>query len=137
VILLDTNVVSEAQRPGGAPRVREALARHRRETCLSVIVLAELLFGVERLSDGARKTAILGNYARMRRALGHRIYPVSEEVGATWARLRARRQAAGRPLAMADGLIAATALVHDLTLWTRNTRDFEGTGVRLFDPWED
>jgi hypothetical protein len=51
--------------------------------------------------------------------------------------IRARRQAAGRPLAMSDGLIAATALVHDLTLWTRNTHDFTGTGVRLFDPWED
>ncbi len=137
MILLDTNVVSEAQRPGGAPRVREALALHRRETCLSVIVLAELLFGVEQMSDGARKTAILANYARMRRTLGHRIYPVTEEVAATWAQLRARRQSAGRPLAMADGLIAATALVHDLTLWTRNTRDFDGTGVRLFNPWED
>ena len=43
----------------------------------------------------------------------------------------------GRTLALADGLIAATALVHDLTLWTRNTMDFEGTGVRLFNPWED
>jgi predicted nucleic acid-binding protein len=43
----------------------------------------------------------------------------------------------GRPLAATDGLIAATAVVHDLTLWTRNTRDFDGTGVRLFNPWED
>ena len=51
--------------------------------------------------------------------------------------LRAGHWQAGRVLPLADGLIAATALVHDLTLWTRNTRDFEGTGVRLFDPWED
>ena len=47
------------------------------------------------------------------------------------------RDGAGRILHMADGLIAATALVNDLTLWTRNTRDFDGTGVRLFNPWED
>ena len=137
MILLDTNVVSEVQRAHGSPRVREALRQHRRQSCLSVIVLGELLFGAARLEDGPRKTAILDNYDRMRRTLGHRIYPVSEEVGQAWASIRARRQAAGRPLAMADGLIAATALVHDLTLWTRNTRDFDGTGVRLFDPWED
>lgn len=136
MILLDTNVVSAVQRTNGEPSVRAALREHRRETCLSVIVLAELLFGVSRLQDGPRKAAILDNYDRMRRTLGHRIYPVSEEVGKVWAAIRARRQAAGRPLAMADGLIAATALVHDLTLWTRNTRDFDGTGVRLFDPWE-
>ena len=49
---------------------------------------------------------------------------------------RARR--IGRPpIDVADGLIAATALVHDLTLWTRNTQDFDGLGVRLFNPWED
>jgi toxin FitB len=41
-----------------------------------------------------------------------------------------------RRIDVADGLIAATALVHDLTLWTRNSRDFDGTGVRLFNPWE-
>ena len=136
MILLDTNVVSEAQRANGSPRVREALRQHRRETCLSVIVLGELLFGVARLEAGPRRTAILDNYDRMRRTLGHRIYPVSEEVGGAWAGIRASRQAAGRPLGMADGLIAATALVHDLTLWTRNTRDFADTGVRLFNPWE-
>jgi toxin FitB len=137
MILLDTNVVSEVQRAHGSSRVREVLRQHRRQSCLSVIVLGELLFGAARLADGPRKRAILDNYDRMRRTLGHRIYPVSEEVGQAWANIRARRQAAGRPLGMADGLIAATALVHDLTLWTRNTKDFDGTGVRLFNPWED
>ena len=59
-------------------------------------------------------------------------------IAETWAEL-ARRCAAerARSLDAPDGLIAATALVHDLTLWTRNTRDFDGTGVRLFNPWED
>ena len=66
-----------------------------------------------------------------------RVLPVTTPVSETWARLRARYWRARRVLPMADGLIAATALVHDLTLWTRNIRDFDGTGARLFDPWED
>ena len=51
--------------------------------------------------------------------------------------MAASAQRFGPLIDASDGLIAATALVHDLTLWTRNTRDFEGTGVRLFNPWED
>ena len=64
------------------------------------------------------------------------ILPVSLEVAEAWGDLSARMQTAGRRIGAQDGLIAATALVHDLTLWTRNTRDFADTGVRLFDPWE-
>lgn len=137
MILLDTNVVSEAQRASGSPRVRDALARHRRDAHLSVVVLGELLFGLARLADSARKRAIIDNYDRMRRTVAHRILPVTEHVCARWADIRALRESTGRPLPMADGLIAATALVHGLTLWTRNTGDFDGTGVRLFNPWED
>jgi predicted nucleic acid-binding protein len=51
--------------------------------------------------------------------------------------MRAAHKRAGKALAPTDGLIAATAYVHNLTLWTRNTKDFERTGVRLFNPWED
>ena len=53
------------------------------------------------------------------------------------ATIAAAARLRGRVLPPADGLIAATALHHDLTLWTRNTRDFADTGVRLFNPWED
>ena len=67
-------------------------------------------------------------YAGLRRVFGDRILPIETPVAEAWGRLRAGHWQTGRILPLADGLIAATALVHDLTLWTRNTRDFEGTG---------
>ena len=69
--------------------------------------------------------------------LGDRVLAVTAEVAETWAKLAAAAAPHAADPRRRDGLIAATALVHDLTLWTRNTRDFDGTGVRLFNPWED
>jgi predicted nucleic acid-binding protein len=63
--------------------------------------------------------------------------PATIEVAERWGDLSARLQNEGRRIEAQDGLIAATALTHDLTLWTRNASDFAGTGVRLFNPWED
>ena len=76
-------------------------------------------------------------YTGLARAFGDRILPVAAPIAECWADLRAVQRSMGRMLPQADGLIAATALVHDLTLWTLNTRDFDGIGVRLFNPWED
>lgn len=59
-----------------------------------------------------------------------RVLSVTGDIAETWGRL-----AAGRPLPVVEGLLAATALVHRLTFVTRNVRDFEGVGVRLLDPW--
>ena len=64
-----------------------------------------------------------------------RILPVDEAVAARWAEIAARAERSGKPKPLADGLIAATALQHDLTLTTRNVDDFEPFGVELFNPW--
>ena len=66
---------------------------------------------------------------------GPRILPVTQDVADRWGILAARRQRSGTPLATADGLIAATALEHRLTLVTRNERDFGGLGLDLLNPW--
>lgn len=66
---------------------------------------------------------------------GTRILPVSESIAERWGVLAGQRQLKGRPLKVADGLIAATALEHDLTIVTRNVRDFAGLGVSVFNPW--
>jgi predicted nucleic acid-binding protein len=104
---------------------------------LSVITLGEILYGVALLEAGARRRELERYYRRLEAAFGDRVLPVSAEIAENWARMRADRRTAGRPLALADGLIAATALVHDLTLWTRNMDDFRETGARLLNPWED
>ena len=137
MILLDTNVVSETRLPQGDTRVKAAVRDHGDDLWLSVIVLGEIVFGVCQLDPGPKRTA-LGRYcAELRRDYADRMLGVTREVAEAWGVARAARRREGRPLAATDGLIAATALVHDLTLWTRNPRDFEGIGVRLFNPWED
>jgi toxin FitB len=65
-----------------------------------------------------------------------RILPVTHLVADCWGRLDANRKLAGRALSVPDGLIAATALDHDLTLATRNVTDFEGLDVTMLNPWE-
>lgn len=137
MILVDTNVVSETQGPRGDARVKSKVEERRDDIHISTMVLGEILYGVAKLDDGPRRTRLQEFYAGLRVAFDNRILPVTTPVAETWARLRATYWQAGRVLPMVDGLIAATALVHDLTLWTRNTRDFHGTGVRLFNPWED
>ena len=65
-----------------------------------------------------------------------RILPVTEAIAERWGKLEAQRQRLGLPLNTADGQIAATALENDLTLVTRNIKDFTPFGVRLFNPWD-
>jgi len=137
VILVDTNVVSESQHPRGDVRVRARVDERRNDIHISAIVLGEILYGVAKLDEGPRRLRLQEFYAGLRLAFADRVLPVTMPVSETWAQLRATYWRARRVLPMADGLIAATALVHDLTLWTRNTRDFDGTGVRLFNPWEE
>jgi predicted nucleic acid-binding protein len=62
--------------------------------------------------------------------------PVTKEIAERWGRATIEAKRKGLMLATADGLIAATALEHDLTLVTRNTKDFAGLGVALLNPWE-
>lgn len=65
-----------------------------------------------------------------------RILPVTQAIAECWGEFEAKRQLMGRPLNVPDGQIAATALLHGLTLVTRNTKDFEGLGVAMLNPWE-
>jgi hypothetical protein len=135
--LLDTNVVSEWTRPSPSPAVVRWLGDvDEDDVLLSVVTLAELRHGVERLAGGER-----------RRRLDHwltvdlperfhgRIVDVDRAVGDRWGRLVAAGEGRGtRPGAM-DALIAATADVHDSIVATRNVRDFDAMGARVFNPW--
>jgi len=67
---------------------------------------------------------------------GDRILPVDLETVGVWAEISTKADRSGRPLSVIDGLIAATAMRHGLTLVTRNARDFEATGVLLVNPWK-
>ncbi len=135
--LLDTNVVSEATRPQASVAVLEWIAGKDAESLfLSAITLGELQRGALLLPSGAKRKALLRWIETdIREAFAGRILPVDALVMDRWAQLEAATTKAGRRLAAMDGLIAATALAHGLTLATRNQSDFEGRGVPLVDPW--
>ena len=136
--LLDTNVPSELTRPESDARVEKWLDEADDEQLfLSVISLAEILRGIVVLPEGRRRRQLQRWLdGTLRPWFRGRILPVTEGIAERWAIPAGQRQLQGRPLRMADGLIAATALQHDLTLVTRNVRDFVGLGVSVVNPWE-
>ena len=137
--LIDTNVLSEYRRPGGP----DAGVKHWLETTdvqsqfVSVITLAEIEKGIKLLAEGKRR-AQLEDWLKqdLEAWFAGRILPVDRDVAARWASLVAQGTRTGRPLPTINSLIAATALAYDLTIVTRNTRDFEGIGTPTLNPWE-
>jgi predicted nucleic acid-binding protein len=136
-LLLDTNVLSEVTRP--APDARgldwlDGLDEDR--SFISVVSIAEIRRGVA-LMDGGRKREALAEWlARdLPQRFEQRVLPVDEPVALAWGDLMGLAKRHGRGLSSMDGLIAATAIAQEFTLATRNTKDFEGLGIELFDPW--
>ena len=131
--LVDTNVVSEARR--GA---RQAIAWLRSvdpaAIHLSALTLGEIMRGVALKQKSDPKTAghLVEWLHKIRHDHADRILPVTDQISVEWGRI-----AAIRPRGDVDGLLAATAIVHDLVLVTRNIADFADTGALVLDPWED
>ena len=135
--LLDTCVISEAIRRKPEPRVvRWVEARDEGELYLSVLTLGELQKGIAKLEDATRRAALQAwlEGDLLRRFAG-RILDVDREVAQRWGALAASAERRGRPVPVTGGLLAATALVHGMTVATRNVRDLEPTGIPLADPW--
>jgi len=131
--LVDANVLCEPTRPDPSPRVVEWLRRNEREIAVDPVVLGEIRFGILLLPHGKRR-------ARLERwfddGLGRlHCLPWDAATGLRWAQLLADLRALGRSMPVKDSLIAATALVHRLTVATRNRRDFEKAGVKVTDPF--
>jgi predicted nucleic acid-binding protein len=135
--LLDTTVVSEWMKPRPDSGVIRWLAEVDEDRVyLSVITLAELRYGIERLSSGARKTR-LESWLREELPLRFesRVLIIETAIADAWGRVVSRCSAAGKPIGVMDAFFAATAEVHALTLVTRNVSDFVASGVSLFNPW--
>jgi toxin FitB len=130
--LVDTNVVSEARRGAaeavGWLRSVDPLAVH-----LSVITLGEIMRGValKQKSDPQTASRLAQWLQTLRRDHADRILPVTDAIAVEWGRI-----AALRPRGDADGLIAATAIVHDLIVVTRNVGDFDDTRASVLNPWD-
>ena len=133
--LLDTNIISEIRKGERAhPNVANWVLRTPvKEMGTSVLILAEIRRGIERKrrQDAAQAEALDRWFTQMRTRIGDRVLPIDEPIAEAWALL-----SVPDPLPLIDGLLAATAKVHGLTLVTRNTADVERTGVAIVDPFK-
>lgn len=136
--LLDTNVVSETRKPSPNAGVIEFIqGQNAVELWISVVTIGEITKGIFLLPEGRKRQAFLESLFAIESQFSDRVLAIDAEVARAWGRLTAQVTHSGFALPAADGLIAATALVHDLVLVTRNVRDFEHTGVRVLNPWTD
>jgi predicted nucleic acid-binding protein len=139
IVLLDTNVVSELMRPVSSAAVLKWISKQQAQHLYSSsITVAEVLYGIELLPDGKRRSELLTGAERMfTGVLAGRIFAFDDPAAHAFAQIASIRRRMGRPMAEFDAQIAAVAHVHSATLATRNTADFEGCGVRLVNPWLD
>ncbi len=131
--LVDANVLSEATKPAPDARVVEWLRRNEREIAVDPIILGEIRFGIHLLPGGRRRQHLERWFSEGVAKIV--CLPWEAATGLRWAKLLADLRKSGQSLAVKDSLIAATALVHGLTVVTRNARDFTKTGVKVVDPF--
>jgi toxin FitB len=137
--LIDTNVLSEMRKQARANSnvLRWAAVNRESDLFLSALVIGEVRRGIEgvRMRDPVQAGSLDTWLNAVIASFGSRVLPVTVEIADVWGRLSAPDR-----LPEIDGLLAATAVVHNLILVTRNTRDVARTGVRLlnpFEPWSD
>lgn len=136
-LLLDTNVLSEVTRPVPDARVLKWLDRLDEDrSFISVMSIAEIRRGIALMDDGRKRDALAEWLATdLPERFEQRVLSVDQPVALAWGDLMGVAKRQGRGLSSMDGLIAATAIANDLTLATRNIRDFEGFGIELLNPW--
>lgn len=133
--LVDANVLSEPTKPVPQLPVVQWLRQHERDMVVDPIILGELRYGILLLPRSARRTRLEQWFAS---GVGRlRCLAWDGETGQRWAQLLAKLRASGKAMPVKDSLVAATALMHDLTLVTRNGADFAHAGVRIIDPFTD
>lgn len=135
--LLDTDVISEARKPTCDAAVEIFLRAQPEATLfLSVVTVAEIRVGIDRAKDKLRKHELSRWLAHdLRQHFAGRILNLDEETLCMWIELMRAHRAAGTTLAQPDALITATAKVHDMCIVTRNSSDFIGAGIPVFNPW--
>ncbi len=139
MILLDTNVISELVKPSPDPTVVAFLGRAVPAAVFTASVCeAEIRYGLARLPAGRRRNDLLGRVtAFLAEAFGNRILAFDSASATIYGGLRAAREAAGKPIACEDAMIAATARAYGASVVTRNVADFTGCGIKVVNPWAE
>ena len=131
--LVDANVLSEPTKPAPDLNVVAWLRRHEDDLAIDPVILGELRFGILILPRGRRRSGLERWFELVTKSI--ECIPWEAETGLRWAQLLAALRASGRAMPIKDSLVAATAIVHRLTMATRNRNDFENAGVKIVDPF--
>lgn len=136
MILLDTNVISEAMKPDPHPAVRDWLDAQAAETLhLSSVTIAELMFGIGALPTGKRKDKLFAALDGVLELFASRILSFDVETARRYAELAVKARAAGKGFPTPDGYIAAIAATHRLSVASRDVSAFAAVGLTVIDPW--
>jgi toxin FitB len=136
MILLDTNVVSEAMKPEPDPAVRSWLDEQTAETLfLSSVTIAELMFGIGSLPKAKRKDRLTAALDGVLELFAGRILPFDTGAARRYADLAVKARAAGKGFPTPDGYIAAIAAAHDFAVASRDASAFAAAGLTVIDPW--
>ena len=136
MILLDTNVVSEAMKPKPAAAVRTWLDAQAAETLyVSTVTIAELMFGIGALPNGRRKDKLTAALDGVLELFADRILPFDTGAARRSAELAVSARASGKRFPTPDVYIAAIAAAHDFTVASRNANDFKAAGLTIINPW--
>ena len=136
MIVLDTNVVSEAMKPDPHPAVRAWLNGQATETLyLSTVTVAELLFGIGALPVGKRKDLLAQTLDGLMRLFRDRVLPFDMDAARCFADLAVTAKTAGRGFPTPDGYIAAIASSRGFMVASRDTEPFKAANIRVINPW--
>ena len=131
--LVDANVLSEAVRPAPQREVVAWLSVNEKDLVVDPIILGELRTGILTLPRGRKRSQLEAWFDTVVARI--ECIPWDSSVGLRWAQLVVELRSKGKAMPVLDAMIAATALAHDLTIASRNVRDFKKAGVRVFDPF--
>ena len=133
MFLVDANVLSESTRLAPSPKAVEWLRRNERKLLVDSIILGELQVGILSLVPGRKRTALESWFDSMINTID--CVPWDRSVSLRWAKLVSDLKRRGKRLPLLDSMVAATALTHNLTVATRNIRDFRAARVKVVDPF--
>lgn len=131
--LVDANILSEPTKPAPNRKVIAWLAANERDLVVDSIILGELRMGILSLPAGRKRMDLERWFEEVARTL--ECLPWDAAVARRWAELVVRLKRNGRVMPLLDGMIAATALTHNLAIATRNVDDFERAGVEVLNPF--
>jgi predicted nucleic acid-binding protein len=137
MIVLDTNVVSEAMKPEPNPAVRAWLNEQAAETLyLSSVTLAELLFGIGALPAGRRKAMLAQTLDGLMGLFRDRVLPFDIDAARHYAELAVSAKVSGREFPTPDGYIAAITASRGFIVASRDTAPYEAAGITVINPWQ-